>query len=139
MKATSIRMLVVGAWLGFILSQIGFSNYDELHLMFTFQDPRMLLTFAGGVVVAGLGFQLMAVIGRRPSMQRPIHKGTIIGGVLFGTGWALSGGCPAIPLVQLGEGKLPALVTGAGIVIGMLIFGWIQRRYLHWDTGSCTR
>jgi uncharacterized membrane protein YedE/YeeE len=54
-------------------------------------------------------------------------------------GWALSGGCPAIPMVQLGEGKLPALATVAGIFLGMLVYGVVQRRYLHWDTGSCLR
>ena len=139
MTGTLIRMLVVGTWLGFTLSQIGFSNYGEVHRMFTFQDLRMLLTFIGAVVISALGFHLLAKIGRQPKVHRPIHKGTILGGVFFGAGWALCGGFPAIPLVQLGEGTVPALVTAAGIVIGIVIYKWVQRRYLNWDTGSCLR
>ena len=37
---------------------------------------------------------------------RNIHPGTLIGGALFGTGWAISGGCPTIALAQIGEGQL---------------------------------
>ena len=137
MAGTIVRTMVVGTWLGFTLSQIGFSDYDQLHLMFTFQDMRMLFTFVGAVIIGSMGFHLLAKIGRRPKVHRPIHKGTILGGVFFGAGWALSGGCPAVPLVQLGEGTLPALVTAAGLVIGVVLFQWVQRRHLNWDTGSC--
>ena len=43
-------------------------------------------------------------------------------GVLFGLGWALTGGCPAAPLVQLGEGKLAALATMVGIAVGTTVY-----------------
>ena len=58
--------------------------------------------------------------------------------MLFGLGWALAGGCPSIPLVQLGEGKVLALFTVTGIVAGVLVFRFVQRRYLRWDVGSCS-
>ena len=127
--------IAFGVLLGFSLSRIGFSSYDELHKMFVFEDWRMLFTFAGALGLATLMFQV--VLRKRFTVQRPIHKGTLLGGVLFGLGWALAGGCPSIPLVQLGEGKVLALFTIAGIVTGIVIFRWMQRRYLHWDTGSC--
>jgi uncharacterized membrane protein YedE/YeeE len=120
---------------GFALSRIGFSNYDELHKMFVFADWRMFFTFAGGLVLATVLFKVL--FRGRFQVSRPIHKGSILGGVLFGTGWALAGGCPSVPLVQLGEGKVAALFTIGGIVSGMLLFRWMQNRYLHWDVGSC--
>lgn len=42
--------------------------------------------------------------------------GVVPGAVLFGTGWAISGGCPAIPIAQVASGYLPAVVTIGGIV-----------------------
>jgi uncharacterized membrane protein YedE/YeeE len=128
--------IAFGVLLGFSLSRIGFSSYDELHAMFVFADWRMFFTFAGALVLTTLMFQL--VLRRRFTVSRPIHKGTIAGGVLFGLGWAIAGGCPSIPLVQLGEGKVLALFTLAGIVTGVVAFRFAQRNYLHWDTGSCS-
>ena len=131
-----VLKIAFGVLLGFSLSRIGFSSYDELHKMFVFADWRMFFTFAGALVLTTLMFQV--VLRRRLQVSRPIHKGTIVGGMLFGLGWALAGGCPSIPLVQLGEGKVLALFTVTGIVAGVVVFRFVQRRYLRWDIGSCS-
>jgi uncharacterized membrane protein YedE/YeeE len=131
-----VLKVAFGVLLGFSLSRIGFSSYDELHRMFVFADWRMFFTFAGALMLTTLMFQV--VFRRRYTVSRPIHKGTVAGGVLFGLGWALAGGCPSIPLVQLGEGRVLALFTIAGIVTGVFAFRFAQRNYLHWDTGSCS-
>jgi uncharacterized membrane protein YedE/YeeE len=65
------------------------------------------------------------------------HAGTLIGGILFGVGWALTGACPSIALVQLGEGQLPAIFTLVGIVIGNFLYSVVHQRYLKWDTQNC--
>ena len=123
-----------GLALGFVLSEAGFSDYAELHRMFTFQDLRLLFTFAGAVAVAMAGFALLC---RRDVLPlRPIHRGTIAGGVLFGAGWALCGACPAIALVQIGEGRAAALATAAGIGGGIWTAQRLRRRW-RWDVGSC--
>jgi uncharacterized membrane protein YedE/YeeE len=132
----SALKIAFGILLGFSLSRIGFSSYDELHKMFVFADWRMFFTFSGALMLTMLMFQV--VFRRRFQVARPIHRGTLVGGVLFGLGWALAGGCPSIPLVQLGEGRVMALFTIAGIVTGVLAFRLAQRNYLHWDTGSCS-
>ena len=135
MTRTHVYVAVIGVAFGFTVSMIGFGDFDQLNAMFTFQDYRMLLAFAGGVGVAAAGFLLFDP--KRPT-RTPIHKGVLPGAVLFGTGWAISGGCPAIPLVQLGAGYLPAAVTLAGVATGMFIFRRINARYLHLDPGSCS-
>lgn len=126
---------VFGFALGFSIGNIGFGDFGELNRMFTFRDLRMFFTFLGGVVVAGVLFQLTA--RDRPPAAR-IHRGVVPGAVLFGSGWAISGGCPAIPLVQLGTGYLPAVVTIAGIAVGMRAYRILNARYLHLDTGACS-
>jgi uncharacterized protein len=135
----TIKTGLVAFLMGFALSRIGFTNWDEVHRMFTFADLRLLLTFAGSVGILAVGWVAIAKLSREKPTWSPrlIHRGTLAGGALFGAGWALSGACPSIALVQLGEGQLGALVTLAGIVAGNWLYGVVHQRYLGWSTGSC--
>jgi uncharacterized membrane protein YedE/YeeE len=125
----------LGLIMGFSLSRIGFSEFREVHRMFTFADWRLLATFAGALVLTALGFGLL--FGQRPYPPRPIHPGTLPGGVLFGLGWAVTGACPAIALVQLGEGRAPAALTLVGIALGSWLYPKIHGRWFRWDRGGC--
>ncbi|MGW4568868.1 YeeE/YedE thiosulfate transporter family protein [Streptomyces sp. NPDC004561] len=131
--AILLANIITGLTLGYAVSNIGFGDYTELNRMFTFQDLRMLLSFAGAVVIIVCAFALLRV----PRTPGRIHAGVIPGAVLFGTGWAISGGCPAIPIVQLASGYLPALVTILGVTVGIRLCRWANARYFHLDRGSC--
>ncbi|MEU6366566.1 YeeE/YedE thiosulfate transporter family protein [Streptomyces sp. NPDC046931] len=131
--AILLANIITGLTLGFTVSNIGFGDYTELNRMFTFQDLRMLLSFAGAVVMIVCAFALLR-IRRTPGR---IHAGVVPGAVLFGTGWAISGGCPAIPIVQVASGYLPALVTIVGVTVGIRLCRWANARYFHLDRGSC--
>lgn len=128
---------VVGILLGFVLSRIGFSSWDEVHRMFTFQDLRMFLAFAGSVLVLGIGLWAIARATGATFSPRRIHRGTLAGGILFGAGWALSGACPSIVLVQIGEGQLGALWTLGGILLGNGLYSVVHERWLRWPTQGC--
>lgn len=138
--------LVMGAFglaLGFTISAAGFSDWGEVHRMFslglfaggpTVGNLRLLLAFAGAVALCLAGFQLLA---RRDQIPvKPIRTGTISGALAFGAGWAITGACPAAALVQLGEGKLAALATLAGILGGAWVHEQARRRF-HWSRHSC--
>ncbi|MCQ4084028.1 YeeE/YedE family protein [Streptomyces sp. RB6PN25] len=131
--AVLLANIITGLALGYTVANIGFGDYAELNRMFTFQDLRMLLAFAGAVVIIVCVFALLRV-RRTPGR---IHAGVIPGAALFGTGWAISGGCPAIPIVQVASGYLPAVVTIAGVVVGMRLCRWANARYFQLDRGSC--
>lgn len=131
----SVRTALLGLVLGFSLSWMGFADWGEVHRMFTFADLRMLMTFFCGVTLTGVGLALLA--RRHALAPKPLHRGAIAGGVLFGVGWALTGACPGAALVQLGEGQLAALVTLAGIFAGTLLYRPIHARFFGWDRGEC--
>jgi hypothetical protein len=128
-----VANIIAGLALGYTVANIGYGDYTELNRMFTFQDLRMLLAFAGAVAIIVAVFALIRV-RRTPGR---IHAGVIPGAVLFGTGWAISGGCPAIPIVQVATGYLPALVTITGVLVGIRLCHWANARYFHLDRGSC--
>jgi len=129
--------MAAGLLLGFSLSHIGFSSWDEVQAMFRFQGFRLLLTFAGGVALTALAWRVLGRFFDTSAGPRPLRKGTLWGGVIFGAGWALCGACPAIALVQLGEGQLGALATLAGIFGGNWLYSVVHERYFRWTAGSC--
>ncbi len=143
MTRTHVLLAAFGLALGFTLSSAGFSDWAEIHRMFTFglleggpgaASLRLLLAFAGAVGLAMAGFFLLA---RRDALPaRPITRATVPGALLFGAGWALCGACPAAALVQLGEGKVAALATVAGMVGGLRLHRAARRR-LGWHADSC--
>lgn len=126
---------VSGTLVGVALSYCGATDFEELHRMTTLQDLRLFFVFAGTVALLGLGF---AVLGRGQTLlPRPFHPGSVPGGLLFGIGWTLTGACPTMATVQLGEGKLPAVLTVVGLWAGLWLYGWVHQRYFRWDAASC--
>lgn len=135
-KGTHLKFAGLGILLGYSLSRIGFADYGEVHRMFTFADTRLFFTFCAAVVASALGFFVFRRMTEGWGKKR-FHPGIIPGGAIFGLGWALSGACPAIVLVQLGEGKILALTTLLAIILGNWLYGRIHRRFFRWETGSC--
>lgn len=126
---------ILGLLFGMTLTKIGFADYDQLFAMFTFTDYRMLFSFAGGV---GLAMLLLIVFRHQlPAKKKILHPGIVPGSVLFGVGWVICGACPSVVFLQLGQGKLPALMTMLGIFAGVYLYKKIHARYLLWDTGTC--
>jgi uncharacterized membrane protein YedE/YeeE len=132
-----LRVAALGLVLGFSLSRIGFSSWDQVHAMFTFSDLRLFLTFCSGVVTLGLAWLVVARMSRAAFPARPIHPGTLPGGALFGLGWALCGACPSIALVQVGEGQLGGFFTLAGILAGNWLYSVVHERFFRWTPGVC--
>lgn len=134
---TQILTCLTGVLLGFSLSNIGFSSWDQVHAMFTFTDLRLIFAFGLAAVVLFVVWKLITRATGATWPRREIHKGTIVGGALFGAGWALSGACPSIALVQIGEAQFGALVTLGGIFLGNFIYSVVHEHYFRWNARSC--
>jgi uncharacterized protein len=130
---------VIGVLMGFVLSRVGFSSWDEVHRMFTFSSLRLTLTFMVAVGVLAAAWPLIRRFSSRPVAwpERPIHRGTLAGGLIFGAGWAITGACPSIALVQVGEGQLAGLWTLVGVFGGNLLYAKVHERWFRWTTASC--
>ncbi len=126
---------VFGLLMGAVLSFTGFSNFGQIHNMFTLSDFRLLAGFIGSIALSMLGFFLLARGKKIP--RKTLNKGTIPGSVLFGTGWALTGACPSIALVQLGGGRVVALFTLFGIYFGVWAYRRLASGGLALNTAIC--
>ena len=96
-------------------------------------DISLALVMGGGLVVAIVGVQLAkrqqtSWIGTSIDMpsKTVINKKLLIGAVLFGIGWGLVGICPGPGIVLLGTGQWQAYVFIPAMIIGMLIYQWLE-------------
>ena len=62
---------------------------------------------------------------------KPYHTGVIIGGMLFGAGWAITGACPGPIYAQIGAGEPMAVFTFAGAMLGMFCYAAVKPMLPH--------
>ncbi len=125
----TLLYVVLGTIFGFVLSRSGAADYDYIQGMFLFQRFQLYGIIGTAVVLTTPGLWLIkrrgvTVTGRPIAIElKPMHRGNIVGGVLFGIGWSIAGMCPGPILVNIGEGKLYALGALAGALAGAALFG----------------
>lgn len=122
--------LLFGTLFGFLLSRARATDYDAIAGMFRLQDLHLMGVIGVAIGVSALGLWLVrrsgakALNGTAIEMKpKPMKKGMFAAGLIFGVGWALSGACPGTALAQIGEGKMYALFTVAGILAGTWLYG----------------
>lgn len=128
--------LLLGALFGFLLSRAGATTYDFYATLFLFTDLQLLWVIATAAGVGFVGIQVLKrtrarvlIGGGELSFKgKPWTRGLVGGSLLFGVGWGLAGACPGTSLAMLGEGKLGAAFTIAGILVGTWIYGLQQNR-----------
>ncbi|MBI3394790.1 MAG: YeeE/YedE family protein [Spirochaetia bacterium] len=126
-----VFFLVAGVLFGFVLVKSGVGNYDVIHKMFMFQEFHMYGLLGVAVGTAFIVVQILKrmkfkalLTGQTPDMsiEKPT-KAHVIGGLLSGFGWALTGACPGPALAQVGFGTLAGIFTVIGIFGGVYVYG----------------
>ena len=126
--------VLLGTAFGFVLSRSGAADYDYVQGMFLFQKFQLYGIIGTAVAVTAPGLWLLKRWGRTAFGEpltvkpKPRHRGNVVGGVLFGAGWAITGMCPGPILVNIGEGKLYAWGALAGVLFGTTLFGVLYGR-----------
>ena len=125
----TLLYVALGTMFGFVLSRSGAADYDYIQAMFLFEDVQLYGIIATAVVVTAPGVWLIkrrgrTLFGRKLEIElKPLHRGNLAGGALFGIGWSIAGMCPGPILVNIGEGKVYALAALAGALTGAAAFG----------------
>lgn len=130
--------LLLGIFFGIVLTKSEVVRWQRVHDMFLFNEPHMYLIIGTGVAVAAVSILLIkslgikSVEGKSYTYQpKPFQKGVVIGGTIFGAGWAITGACPGPIYAQIGGGAWMALFTLAGALTGMYAYAYLKPKLPH--------
>ncbi len=119
-----LRFFGFGLLFGFFLTRAGATDGDAIVGMFLLDDLHLAGVMGVAIGVAAVGLRVLRRAGLVEAVApKPMKPGLVVGGLLFGAGWALTGTCPGTGLAQLGEGRLLALFTVGGMLLGTALYG----------------
>ena len=134
----NLKYLVMGAFFGILLVKGEMLSWFRIQEMFRLQSFHMYGIIGSAVLVGILSvllikkFQIRSIYGENIVIpEKKFNKGQIYGGLLFGFGWALTGGCPGPIFAQIGYGETAVLVTLASAVFGTWIYGKYRDKLPH--------
>lgn len=130
--------LVAGTYLGIIFIKTEVISWFRIQEMFRFDSFHMYGVIISAVLVGLISIQLIRRLGVTDKEGRPIdlegktlNKGTVLGSILFGFGWALTGACPG-PLYTLIGGGVPIMAVALlSAMAGAYAYGRLQTRLPH--------
>ena len=134
-----IYYTLTGLFFGFLLTKSEAISWFRIQEMFRFQSFHMY-GIIGVSVVLGIVLHVLLkksnikniegqeiVFAKKP----PHYKAALMGGGIFGLGWALTGACPGPLYVLLGHGYWIVLVVIFSAILGTLIYGYFQEKLPH--------
>lgn len=132
---SNIRYLIAGTLFGIILVKSEVISWFRIQEMFHFQSFHMYGVIGSAVVTGMISYWLIRKLGLKTFDGKEIkfapkkfHKGTVIGGLLFGFGWALTGACPGPLYAQIGNGASIVIVTLFSAIVGTWVYGRISHK-----------
>lgn len=115
--------VVFGLAFGFLLQKGGVGKFNILIGQLLLQDWTVAKVMLTAILVGMVGVSALHHFAEVNLHIKPTRIGSnIIGGLLFGGGFALMGYCPGTAAAALGQGSWDALFGMAGLVAGSWIF-----------------
>jgi uncharacterized membrane protein YedE/YeeE len=130
----NINYMILGTIFGLALTKGEAISWFRIQEMFRFESFHMFGIFMTAIPTGALGLFLIRTMKLKTldgaSIEMPVkqyHHGVIIGSLIFGFGWALTGACPGPLYAQIGSGSLVTTATLLSAVAGTWMYGRIQK------------
>ncbi len=135
--------LLIGFGFGFALERAGFGSSRKLSGIFYFRDMTVLRVMFTAMITAMIGLHLALALGLVTPDQiyflPTVYGAQVLGGLLFGIGFALGCWCPGTAAVGVASGRLDALIFLVGAALGSILFNelfdFIKPLYTWGDRG----
>ena len=129
----NIKYLILGAIFGLALTKGEAISWFRIQEMFRFESFHMFGIFMTAIPTGALGLFLIRLMKLKTTdgelIEMPVkkyHHGVIIGSMIFGFGWALTGACPGPLYAQIGSGSLVTIATLLSAIAGTWTYGKFQ-------------
>jgi len=120
---TLIIGLVTGVLFGAFLQQAEAIRFERQVGAMRLMDMTIVKFMLTTIVVGSIGIYLLSDIGMVSFAPRSLSLGLqIVGGLLFGAGWAIIGYCPGTSIGALGEGRYHVVWPIIGMLLGGIVF-----------------
>ena len=134
----NMKFLVTGLIFGIVLMKSEVVSWYRIQEMFRFQSFHMYGVIGSAVGIGILSmllvkkFNVKTVTGETIQIKKKEFSiGTIIGGLLFGFGWAMTGACPGPMFALMGSGSVAFGVALLSAIGGTWVYGALQSRLPH--------
>jgi uncharacterized membrane protein YedE/YeeE len=134
----NIKFLLIGVLFGTVLTKTEAVSWFRIQEMFRFQSFHMYGIIGSAIAVGMLSvwlikkFKVKSIEGEEILIvDKQFSKGQIIGGTIFGMGWALSGACPGPLYALVGAGYTTILVVIASALLGTWLYGYFKPKLPH--------
>lgn len=129
----STRQLLLGfsfgIVFGFLLQKGGVAKYEVLVGALRLTDFTVFKVMLSAIVVGMVGVFAMHAVGMVKLHIKPTRfVANIVGGLIFGVGFALLGYCPGTGAAAVGQGNFDALAGVAGMIAGSHLFAEVSGR-----------
>lgn len=135
-----LKFLVPGVLFGILLTKAEVISWYRIQEMFLFESFHMYGIIGSAILVAFIStqiikrFQMNSIDGSSiviPDKDPTQTKRYLIGGTLFGLGWALTGACPAPLVIHVGAGNLIFIVPILAAIFGTFTYGQLRHKLPH--------
>lgn len=135
----TIGYLLIGVFFGITMYKSEAASWFRIYEMFNFQSFHMYGIIGTAVF---LGVLIIQLIKRRQlktftgdkvmiKNKEKSFKRYIIGGILFGLGWALVGACPGPMFTLVGAGFYSVLIVVISAMLGTYLYGVLKDKLPH--------
>ncbi len=115
--------LITGIVFGFLLQKAHVLRYDKQIGALRLQDFTIVKFMLSSVIVSMVGLYLFHDLGFvKLSIKTAVLGSNILGGLIFGIGWAFVGYCPGTAVGALGEGRWDAAPALIGMLLGAALY-----------------
>lgn len=134
----NFKYLIVGIVFGITLVKSEIISWFRIQEMFHLASFHMYGVIGTAVIVGSIGVLIVKKSGIKSIYGEDIHidskkfnKGQIIGALLFGIGWAMTGACPGPLYAQIGSGFFAISVTLLSALAGTWVYGALREKLPH--------
>jgi uncharacterized protein len=134
----NLKYAAVGIIFGIAFTKAEIISWFRIQEMFRLQSFHMYGVIGTAIVVGIISvalikkYNLKTIYGEKIEFHpKKFNKGQVIGGLIFGLGWAMTGACPGPLFAQIGSGFLVITVVLLSAIAGTWVYGYFREKLPH--------